>query len=134
MGKAGALLAAAGEQKKGETRDPVMKWVYEANNTISALNGSAAMADGSNVIWMWDAALGTSDYTFFTFIHETAHNQDGRYFYGGAGRREGTGGESLRLLPAGGRHLYMFGFCGTVRRLLSGVPPSFPGSRTAYSD
>ena len=80
-----------------------MKWVYEANNTISALNGSAAMADGSNVIWMWDAALGTSDYTFFTFNHETAHNQDGRYFYGGAGRREGTGGESFRLLPAGGR-------------------------------
>ena len=51
MGKAGALLAAAGEQKKGETRDPVMKWVYEANNTISALNGSAAMAGVTHVFF-----------------------------------------------------------------------------------
>ncbi len=86
--------ASAGAQEKGQTRDPVMKWVYEANNMLNALNGSAAVADGSIVIWMWDAALGTSDYSFFTFSHETAHNQDGRYFYGGAGRREGTGGEA----------------------------------------
>ena len=86
--------AAAGDQDKDKTRDPVMKWVYEANNTISAKNGSAAFADGSNVYWVWDPALGTSDYTFFTFSHETAHNQDGRYFYGGAGRREGTGAEA----------------------------------------
>ena len=86
--------AAAGDQDKDKTRDPVMKWVYEANNTISAKNGSAASADGTNVYWMHDAALGTSDYIFFTFSHETAHNQDGRYFYGGAGRREGTGGEA----------------------------------------
>lgn len=86
--------AAAGDQDKDKTRDPVMKWVYEANNTISAKNGSAAFADGSNVYWVLDAALGTSDYTFFTFSHETAHNQDGRYFYGGAGRRKGTGGEA----------------------------------------
>ena len=86
--------ADAGMQEKGVTRDPVMKWVYEAVDMLNALNGSAAVADGTNVIWMWDAALGTSDYSFFTFSHETAHNQDGRYFYGGAGRREGTGGEA----------------------------------------
>lgn len=86
--------ADAGDQDKDKTRDPVMKWVYEANNTISAKNGSAASADGTNVYWMLDAALGTSDYSFFTFSHENAHNQDGRYFYGGAGRREGTGGEA----------------------------------------
>lgn len=86
--------ADAGDQDKDKTRDPVMKWVYEANNTISAKNGSAASADGTNVYWMIDAALGTSDYSFFTFSHETAHNQDGRYFYGGAGRRVGTGGEA----------------------------------------
>ena len=86
--------AAAGDQNRDQTRDPVMKWVYEANNTISAKNDSAASADGTNVYWMQDAALGTSDYLFFTFSHETAHNQDGRYFYGGAGRREGTGGEA----------------------------------------
>lgn len=86
--------AAAGDQDRDKTRDPVMKWVYEANNTISAKNGSAAFADGANVYWVLDAALGTSDYTFFTFSHETAHNQDGRYFYGGAGRRRGTGAEA----------------------------------------
>ena len=86
--------ADAGDQDKDKTRDPVMKWVYEANNTISAKNGSAASADGNVVYWMVDAALGTSDYAFFTFSHETAHNQDGRYFYGGAGRRKGTGGEA----------------------------------------
>ena len=56
--------------------------------------GGAAVADGSIVIWMHTPALGTSDYIFFTFSHETAHNQDGRYFYGGAGRRKGTGGEA----------------------------------------
>lgn len=86
--------ADAGEQKKGETKDPVLKWVYEAIGSFSGINGSAAYADGTNVFWMWDAGLGTSDYIFFTFSHETAHNQDGRYFYGGAGRREGTGGEA----------------------------------------
>lgn len=86
--------ASAGIQEKGQTRDPVMKWVYEANEMLNALNGSAAVANGSIVIWMHTAALGTSDYIFFTFSHETAHNQDGRYFYGGAGRREGTGAEA----------------------------------------
>lgn len=86
--------AAAGTREKGTTRDPVMKWGYEANNMLNALNGSAAVADGSIVIWMHTPALGTSDYIFFTFSHETAHNQDGRYFYGGAGRRKGTGGEA----------------------------------------
>ena len=86
--------ADAGDQDKDKTKDPVMKWVYEANNTIGAKNGSAASADGTNVYWMQDAALGTSDYSFFTFSHETAHNQDGRFFYNGAGRRAGTGGEA----------------------------------------
>ena len=86
--------ADEGIQEKEKTRDPVMKWVYEANHMLNALNGSAAVADGSIVIWMHTPALGTSDYIFFTFSHETAHNQDGRYFYGGAGRRKGTGGEA----------------------------------------
>ncbi len=86
--------AEAGNQDKDKTRDPVMKWVYEANNTISAGGGSAAFANGTNVFWVLTPALGTSDYVFFTFSHETAHNQDGRYFYGGAGRRNGTGAEA----------------------------------------
>ena len=87
-------VASAGAQEKGATRDPVMKWVYESVDMLSALNGSAAVADGTIVIWMWSPALGTDDYTFFTFSHETAHNQDGKYFYGGSGRRIGTGGEA----------------------------------------
>ena len=38
-----------------------MKWVYEANDMLNALNGSAAVADGSIVIWMhtprWGPAI-----------------------------------------------------------------------------
>ena len=89
-----SAAADAGDQDKDKTRDPVMKWVFEANNTISIKNGSAAVANGTNVYWVLTPALGTSDYVFFTFSHETAHNQDGRYFYGGAGRRSGTGAEA----------------------------------------
>lgn len=89
-----SAAAAAGRQDAGTTRDPVMKWVFEANSMLGAENGSAAFANGSIVVWMQDAALSSSDYTFYTFSHETAHNQDGRYFYGGAGRRSGTGGEA----------------------------------------
>lgn len=89
-----SAAADAGDQDKDKTRDPVMKWVFEANDTISIKNGSAAVANGTNVYWVLTPALGTSDYVFFTFSHETAHNQDGRYFYGGAGRRNGTGAEA----------------------------------------
>lgn len=89
-----SAAADAGDQDKGTTREPVMKWVFEANDTISIKNGSAAVANGTNVFWVLTPALGTSDYIFFTFSHETAHNQDGRYFYGGAGRRNGTGAEA----------------------------------------
>lgn len=94
LGFPGGGAVSPGIQEKGTTADPVMKWVYEAGHMLSALNDSAAVADGSIVIWMHTPALGTSDYIFFTFSHETAHNQDGRYFYGGAGRRKGTGGEA----------------------------------------
>ena len=83
--------AAAGEQKKGETTDPVIKWVYEAAGTWSGINGSAAYATGAEVHWMQYAALGLD---FYFFSHETAHNQDGKYFYAGEGRRRGTGAEA----------------------------------------
>lgn len=89
-----SAAAAAGKQDAGITRDPVMKWVYEANSMLGAENESAAFANGSIVVWMQDAALSSNDYTFYTFSHELAHNQDSRYFYGGAGRRAGTGGEA----------------------------------------
>lgn len=94
LGFPGGGAVSPGIQEKGTTADPVMKWVYEAGHMLSALNDSAAVADGSIVIWMHTPALGTSDYIFFTFSHETAHNQNGRYFYGGACRRKGTGGEA----------------------------------------
>ena len=32
-----SAAAEAGIQEKGSTRDPVMKWVYEANNMLEAL-------------------------------------------------------------------------------------------------
>ena len=81
-----------GNQNPGTTQDPVIKWVYEAVGSFAAQNGSGAYADGSNVYWVAYHVLG-SDFNFQVFTHETAHNQDGYYFYEGYGRRGGTGAE-----------------------------------------
>lgn len=89
--------ATPGTQEKGVTQDPVIKWVYEAVGSWNAQNGSGAYANGSDVYWVVNTALttgGSNEYVFFVFSHETAHNQDGRYFYGGKGRRAGTGPEA----------------------------------------
>lgn len=43
--------------------------------------------------WIVEGALG-GEYAFSIFSHETAHNQDGRYFYATNWRRTGTGAES----------------------------------------
>ena len=85
--------ADAGTQNAGTTKDPVMKWVYEAIGSFGAANGSAAYANGTDVYWIVEGALG-GEYAFSVFSHETAHNQDGRYFYAGNGRRSGTGPEA----------------------------------------
>ncbi len=85
--------ANAGTQAAGTTKDPVMKWVYEAVGHWGAANGSGAYANGTNVYWIVYEALG-GDFNFYVYTHETAHNQDGRYFYGGKGRRNETGAES----------------------------------------
>lgn len=84
----------AGNQTSGNTKDPVMKWVFEAVREIVGNNGTEAYANGTNVYWVRLPAIGNSDYSFHAFSHETAHNQDGGYFYGGNGRRPGTGGEA----------------------------------------
>lgn len=81
----------AGTQEPGKTNDPVMKWVYEAVNSWASANGSGAYANGTNVWWAVYPALKND---LSTTTHETAHNQDGKYFYAGAGRRAGTGGEA----------------------------------------
>lgn len=85
-----------GHQVKGTTEDPVIKWVYEAVNAFAPdsmlTSGAGAYADGNNVFWVKDSVLGSS-YPFNVFSHETAHNQDGYYFYEGYGRRTGTGPE-----------------------------------------
>lgn len=81
-----------GKQEKGKTQDPVIKWVYEAIDAWPAENGSGAYANGTDVYWVANTALG-GDYSFFVFSHETAHNQDGYYFYEGYGRRSNTGAE-----------------------------------------
>ena len=86
--------ADAGTQESGTTKDPVMKWVYEAVGQWAAANGSGAYANGTNVWWVVDSALAGGDRPLVVFTHETAHNQDGRFFYGGYGRRKGTGAEA----------------------------------------
>ena len=87
--------ADAGTQSAGTTRDPVMKWVYEAiGGAWAAANGSGAYANGYNVWWVADAALGGVNRAVHVFTHETAHNQDNKYFYSGNGRRPNTGAES----------------------------------------
>ncbi len=85
--------ADAGTQEAGKTKDPVMKWVYEAIKSWAAANGSGAYANGTNVWWVVDSAL-SGIRAVHVFTHETAHNQDNRYFYAQNGRRPNTGAES----------------------------------------
>lgn len=82
-----------GEQVRGVTQDPVIKWVYEAVGAYSDMGGVGAYANGTDVYCVAYPAIGT-DFTFYALTHETAHNQDGRYFYAGYGRRSGTGAEA----------------------------------------
>lgn len=82
-----------GEQVQGVTQDPVIKWVYEAVGAYSDMGGVGAYANGTDVYCVAYPAIGT-DFTFYALTHETAHNQDGRYFYAGYGRRSGTGAEA----------------------------------------
>ncbi|WP_294188685.1 ZmpA/ZmpB/ZmpC family metallo-endopeptidase [uncultured Clostridium sp.] len=78
-----------GTQNKGSTQDSVIKWVYEAVDRFAGANGSGAYANGTDVYWVVYSALG-GDFNFEVFSHETAHNQDGYYFYEGKWRRTGT--------------------------------------------
>lgn len=82
-----------GEQVRGVTQDPVIKWVYEAIGAYSDMGGVGAYANGTDVYCVAYPAIGT-DFTFYALTHETAHNQDGKYFYAGYGRRSGTGAEA----------------------------------------
>ena len=75
-----------GTQDKGSTQDPVIKWVYEAIDSMAPGNGSSAFANGTDVYWVVSSAIG-SDWAYRVFTHETAHNQDGYYFYEGNNRR-----------------------------------------------
>lgn len=86
-------FASSGSQYAGTTQDPVIKWVYEVMGTMPAENGTGAYANGTDVYWVANAALVRGTYSFKIFTHETAHNQDGYYFYEGNGRRSGTDGE-----------------------------------------
>ena len=86
-------VAQPGEQIKGSTQDPVIKWVYEAVGSFSTATGVGAYANGTDVYCVAYPAVGY-DFTFYIMTHETAHNQDGRYFYAGYGRRSGSGAEA----------------------------------------
>ena len=78
-----------GDQHQGTTQDPVLKWVYEPSRSFAPNNGSGAYANGTDIYWVVYRAL---DAHFEIFTHETAHNQDGYYFYG-RGRRNPSGPE-----------------------------------------
>lgn len=82
-----------GRQDKGTSQDPVIKWVYEAVDRFAIEDGSGAYANGTDVYWVANAALNGGTYPFKVFSHETAHNQDGYYFYEGYGRRQDTWAE-----------------------------------------
>jgi len=81
-----------GTQDKLTTQDPVIKWVYEPINSFAATNGASAYANGKDVYWVVETAI-SGQRGFRTLSHETAHNQDGSYFYEGNGRRNGSGAE-----------------------------------------
>ncbi len=81
-----------GTQELGETEDPMYKWINDTIGMAMAANGSGAYANGTDVYWVSYSLLGT-DFLFSVWTHETAHNQDGRYFYDGNWRRIGTGAE-----------------------------------------
>lgn len=69
---------------------PVFKYFYEAmNHWITNPVGSAAFANGTDINWVAHHAL--TD--FVVFSHEAIHNQDGRIFLDGRGRRSGAGAE-----------------------------------------
>ncbi len=81
-----------GTQEFGTSEDPVFKWVNESIKIQAAANGTGAYANGTDVYWVVYSVL-WSDFSFSVWTHETAHNQDGRYFYDGNWRRTGTGAE-----------------------------------------
>lgn len=82
----------AGNQLKGKTNDPVIKWVYEAVNQVNMSGGNVgAYASGTNVTWNVTKALNSGSYLL---THEMTHNLDGRYFYNEYGRRGYTGAEA----------------------------------------
>lgn len=72
-------------QPAGTTEEPFHKNFNEAVNYWAAANGSAAYATGANVYWVAYRALDS----FSTWSHESGHNQDGKIFLKGHGRRSG---------------------------------------------
>lgn len=86
-------FANSGTQEAGITEDGVIKWVYEAVGAMAPANGSGAFANGTDVYWVVYAALSRGSYSFTVFSHETAHNQDGYYFYEEMYRRNNTWAE-----------------------------------------
>lgn len=83
----------SGTQEAGKTEDGVIKWVYEAVGVMPPISGSGAYANGTDAFWVVNAALVRGTYSFIVFSHETAHNQDGYYFYEENYRRNNTWAE-----------------------------------------
>ena len=81
-----------GTQVSGQTSDPVLKWIFEAVGEMRTSSGYVgAFANGNDMFWILSRALNSGSYLF---THETTHNQEGKYFYNGYGRRSYTGPEA----------------------------------------
>lgn len=81
-----------GLQEPTVTEEPVFKWVNESLQKWCATNGAGAYANGTDTFYVHYPTF-WSEGEFSTFSHENAHNQDGRLFYQGFGRRKGSGAE-----------------------------------------
>lgn len=78
-------------QDPNTTEEPIIKNIYAPLGITPAANGSAAYANGYDVYWVVYDMLNS----FSVMTHETVHNQDGRVFLEGTGRRPGTGAEGF---------------------------------------
>lgn len=77
---------------KNWSNDPNVKPVFKAFNEVLNKyiihNAASAYANGTDIYWIYDTL---SFYNIYT--HEAVHNQDGRTFLDGYGRRTGGGAE-----------------------------------------
>lgn len=77
----------------GELATPTIKEFFTPIGKWIRNNGSGAFANGSETNFVGYNPL--SDFGHSVYTHETVHNQDGRIYLGGYGRRDGMGAEAF---------------------------------------